>query len=109
MSREGAEYALRARSDERDRISGDLLDLEAHTTYQLLKGASLRGPTQTRWAAAQSALAALWALHDTYRGVLRTAEQVKGPRGRLGAEQLATLTELLAGRSVVLKAAAKPV
>ncbi|MEU7853944.1 hypothetical protein [Nonomuraea sp. NPDC049141] len=109
MSREGAEYALRARSDERDRISGDLLDLEAHTTYQLLKGASLRGPTQTRWAAAQSALAALWALYDTYRGVLRTAEQVKGPRGRLGAEQLTTLTELLSGRSVVLKAAAKPV
>ncbi|MFG1959765.1 hypothetical protein [Nonomuraea sp. NPDC049028] len=109
MSREGAEYALRARADERDRISGDLLDLEAHTTYQLLKGASLRGPTQTRWAAAQSAIAALWALYDTYRGVLRAAEQVKGARGRLGAEQLATLTELLSGRSVVLKAAAKPV
>jgi hypothetical protein len=109
MSREGAEYALRARADERDRISGDLLDLEAHTTYQLLKGASLSGPTQTRWAAAQGALAALWALYDTYRGVLRAAEQVKGARGRLGAEQLATLTELLSGRSVVLKAAAKPV
>ncbi|MCA2221758.1 hypothetical protein [Nonomuraea aurantiaca] len=109
MSREGAEYALRARADERDRISGDLLDLEAHTTYQLLKGASLSGPTQTRWAAAQGALATLWALYDTYRGVLRDAEQVKGPRGRLGAEQLATLTELLSGRSVVLKAAAKPV
>jgi hypothetical protein len=109
MSREGAEYALRARADERDRISGDLLDLEAHTTYQLLKGASLRGATQTRWAAAQGALAALWALNDAYRGVLRAAEQVKGPRGRLGAEQLAELTELLAGRSVVLQAAAKPV
>ncbi|MEV0345228.1 hypothetical protein AB0H88_05655 [Nonomuraea sp. NPDC050680] len=109
MSREGAEYALRARADERDRISGDLLDLEAHTTYQLLKGASLSGPTQTRWAAAQGALAALWALYDTYRGVLHAAEQVKGARGRLGAEQLATLTELLSGRSVVLKAAAKPV
>ncbi|MEV1240029.1 hypothetical protein [Nonomuraea sp. NPDC049750] len=109
MSREGAEYALRARADERDRISGDLLDLEAHTTYQLLKGASLRGPTQTRWATAQGAIAALWALYDTYRGVLRAAEQVKGARGRLGAEQLATVTELLSGRSVVLKAAAKPV
>jgi hypothetical protein len=36
MSREGAEHALRARADERDRISGDLLDLESHTTYQLI-------------------------------------------------------------------------
>ncbi|WP_219470344.1 hypothetical protein [Nonomuraea rhizosphaerae] len=109
MSREGAEHALRARADERDRISGDLLDLEAHTTYQLLKGASLRGATQTRWAAAQGALAALWALHDAYRGVLRAAEQVKGPRGRIGAEQLTELTELLSGRSVVLRAAVRPV
>jgi hypothetical protein len=109
MSREGAEHALRARADERDRISGDLLDLESHTTYQLLRGASLRGATERRWAAAQEALAGLWALNDAYRAVLRDAEQLRASRPRLGADQLARLTELLSGPSVVLRAAAKPV
>ncbi|WP_143078674.1 hypothetical protein [Nonomuraea pusilla] len=109
MSREGAEHALRARADERDRISGDLLDLESHTTYQVLKSASLRGETARRWSEAQAALAALWLLNDAYRAVLREAERVRGTRGRLGDSQLAELTELLAGESVVLRAAAKPV
>ncbi|NUW31688.1 hypothetical protein HTZ77_09640 [Nonomuraea sp. SMC257] len=109
MSREGAEYALRARAEERDRISGHLLDLESHTTYQLLKGAPLRGLTQRRWGAGQAALTALWTLYDAYRGVLRDAEQIRASRGRLGSEQLAVLTGLLAGPSVVLKAAVKPV
>lgn len=109
MSREGAEHALRARADERDRISGDLLDLESHTTYQLLRGASLRGATERRWAAAQEALAGLWVLNDAYRAVLRDAEQIRASRPRLGADQLARLTELLSGPSVVLRAAAKPV
>ncbi|MEV0201094.1 hypothetical protein [Nonomuraea sp. NPDC050691] len=109
MSREGAEYALRARTEERDRISGHLLDLESHTTYQLLKGAPLRGLTQRRWAAGQAALAALWTLYDAYRGVLRDAERIRASRGRLGSEQLAAMTGLLAGPSVVLKAAVKPV
>ncbi|MFC4113073.1 hypothetical protein [Nonomuraea zeae] len=109
MSREGAEYALRARADERDRISGDLLDLESHTTYQLLKGASLRGATARRWTAAHESLATLWSLNDAYRAVLRDAEQIRASRGKLGAEQLAELTELLSGASVVLRAAAKPV
>ncbi|MEV0613994.1 hypothetical protein AB0I81_11780 [Nonomuraea sp. NPDC050404] len=109
MSREGAEHALRTRAEERDRISGDLLDLESHTTYQLLKGASLRGTTGRRWAAAQESLVVLWSLHDAYRAVLRDAEQVRAARARLGAEQLARLTELLSGASVVLRAAAKPV
>ncbi|UBU15847.1 coiled-coil domain-containing protein [Nonomuraea gerenzanensis] len=109
MSREGAEHALRARADERDRISGDLLDLESHTTYQLIKGASLRGATERRWACAQEALTALWSLNDAYRAVLREAEQVRAARARLGADQLARLTELLGGASVVVRAAAKPV
>ncbi|TMR89606.1 hypothetical protein [Nonomuraea basaltis] len=109
MSREGVEHALRARADERDRISGDLLDLESHTTYQLLRGASLRGATEHRWAAAHDALAALWRLNDAYREVLRDAEQIRASRAKLSAEQLAELTALLAGDSVVLRAAAKPV
>ncbi|TDC02260.1 hypothetical protein E1267_29795 [Nonomuraea longispora] len=109
MSREAADYALRARADERDRISGDLLDLEAHTTYQVLKGASLRGTTERRWATAQDDLDVLWRLNDAYRAVLRRAEQIRASRARPGAEQLSALTELLAGSSVVLRVAARPV
>lgn len=109
MSREGAEYELQARAAERDRISGDLLDLEAHTTYQLLKGASLRGQTARRWAAAQAAVAVVWALYDLYRGALRQAEEVRARRSKPGPTELAELTQLLSGRSVVLKAEAKPV
>ncbi|MBB5778644.1 hypothetical protein [Nonomuraea jabiensis] len=109
MSREGVEHALRARADERDRVSGDLLDLESHTTYQVLKGASLRGETQRRWAAAQESLVTLWSLNDAYRGVLRDAEQIRATRARLTPEQLSQLTELLSGPSVVLRATAKPV
>ncbi|MFI6734719.1 hypothetical protein ACIBI9_17465 [Nonomuraea sp. NPDC050451] len=109
MSREGVEHALRARADERDRVSGDLLDLESHTTYQLLKGASLRGETQRRWAAAQESLVTLWSLNDAYRGVLRDAEQIRATRARVTPEQLSRLTELLVGPSVVLRATAKPV
>ncbi|MEV4574847.1 hypothetical protein AB0K16_16465 [Nonomuraea jabiensis] len=109
MSREGVEHALRARADERDRVSGDLLDLESHTTYQVLKGASLRGETRRRWAAAQESLVTLWSLNDAYRGVLRDAEQIRATRARLTPEQLSQLTELLSGPSVVLRATAKPV
>lgn len=109
MSREGAEHALRARAAERDRISGDLLDLESHTTFQVLKSASLRGATLRRWQEAQEALAALWSLYDAYRGVLRDAEQIRAERSRLSGEQMEALTALLAGPSVLLKAAQRPV
>lgn len=109
MSREGAEHALRVRAEERDRVSGHLLDLESHTTYRLLKGAALRGETRRRWAAAQESLAVLWTLNDAYRSVLREAEQVRAERERMGADQLARLTELLSGPSVVLPPAAGPV
>ncbi|MDA0637643.1 hypothetical protein OUY22_29910 [Nonomuraea sp. MCN248] len=109
MSREGADHALRARVAERDRISGDLLDLESHTTYQVLKGASLRDATLRRWDDAQGALATLWSLYDAYRGVLRDAETIRAERSRLGGEQLEALTALLSGPSVLLKAATRPV
>ncbi|MFI6498267.1 hypothetical protein [Nonomuraea typhae] len=109
MSREGADHELHARAEERDRISGDLLDLEAHTTYQLLKGAALRGETGRRWTAAQAFVAEMWALYDLYRAVLRAAEEVRARRGRPGPAELAEITALLLGSSVVLKAAVKPV
>ncbi|MGW4468755.1 hypothetical protein ACWENQ_03670 [Nonomuraea sp. NPDC004354] len=100
MSREGADHALRQRGEERDRISGDLLDLESHTTFQLLKSTALRGRTLTVWTAAQQAVTTLWALYDAYRGVLRQAEEVRARRARPGPTELEELTALLAGPSV---------
>ncbi|WP_327086323.1 hypothetical protein OIE66_28830 [Nonomuraea sp. NBC_01738] len=109
MSREGADYELRARAQERDRISADLLDLEEHDTYQLLKGAVLRGETARRWASAQASVVVVWALNDLYRAALRQAEEVRARRSKPGTAELAELTALLAGPSVVLKAEQKPV
>lgn len=109
MSREGVDHALRARAAERDRISGDLLDLESHTTFQVLKDATLSGATQRRWARAKAALSRLWVLHDAYLAVLRDAERTRALRGRPGADRLAELTALLTGPSVVLQAAVRPV
>ncbi|MFG3440061.1 hypothetical protein ACGF0J_22660 [Nonomuraea sp. NPDC047897] len=109
MSREGVDHALRARAAERDRISGDLLDLESHTTFQVLKDATLDGATRRRWTDTQAALSRLWVLHDAYRTVLRAAEQLRALRGRPGADRLAELTALLTGPSVVLQATVRPV
>ena len=95
LSRESAEHALRARAAERDRISGSLLDLESHTSFQLLKGAALTGLTQRRWSAAMTSMTMLWSLYDLYRTTLRTAEEVRARRGRPGADELAELTDLL--------------
>ncbi|GAA2416053.1 coiled-coil domain-containing protein [Nonomuraea africana] len=109
MSREGADHALRTRVEERDRISGDLLDLESHTSYQLLKTTALRGKTLARWTAAQQAMARMWSLYDAYRIVLRQAEEVRARRARPGPAELDELTFLLAGPSVRPAAEARPV
>ncbi|MFE3449076.1 hypothetical protein ACFXJ8_09090 [Nonomuraea sp. NPDC059194] len=109
MSGEGADHALRTRGEERDRISGDLLDLESHTSFQLLKGAALRGRTLTVWTAAQQAMTRLWTSYDAYRGVLRQAEEVRARRARPGPTELEELTFLLAGPSVRPAAEAEPV
>ncbi|WP_084962500.1 hypothetical protein [Thermoactinospora rubra] len=103
MSREGADHALKARRAEQDRISESLLTLEAGTTYRLLDTSPLRGATQRRWAGVRQAAATLWALNDAYRATLRLAEEVRARRARPGAEELAELTDLLAGRSVAVK------
>ncbi|WP_431898338.1 hypothetical protein [Nonomuraea sp. bgisy101] len=109
MSGEGADHALRTRGEERDRISGDLLDLESHTSFQLLKGAALRGRTLTAWASAQEAMTRVWTLYDAYRGVLRQAEEVRARRARPGPAELEELTFLLMGPSVRPAAEAEPV
>lgn len=109
MSLEGVEHALRRRRDERDRIAGDLLDLEAHHGHRLLRGAELDGETHRRWAEARERLAALWVVFDAYRRVVDEAERLRAASPRPGPETLAELTALLTGPSVVLKPEDVPV
>ncbi|HEY9524754.1 MAG TPA: hypothetical protein VIR33_16070 [Thermopolyspora sp.] len=109
VSVEGVDHALGRRRIERDRISGDLLDLEGHPGHQLLKGAELGGVTQQRWAEAQAKLVTLWWLFDGYRRVIDRAEQVRARRADPGPDELTELTALLTGSSVELKAEDVPV
>ncbi len=109
MSVEGVDRALGRRRDERDRISGDLLDLEAHPGHRLLKGAELSGETQRRWAEAQARLATLWWLFDAYGRVIDRAVALRGGRDDPGKGELAELTALLTGPSIELKAEDVPV
>ncbi|WP_066940729.1 hypothetical protein [Microtetraspora fusca] len=104
MSIDGVDFELRRRAEERDRISDDLLDLDSHPGYQLLKGARLTGETRRRWDEAQSRAVTLWWLFDAYRGVLDRAREL-----RAGKPDLAALTGLLAGPSVELKPENVPV
>ncbi|GII05382.1 hypothetical protein [Planobispora takensis] len=108
MSAEGVEYALRARHEERDRISDDVLDLDAHTIFRLLRSSPLRGETARRWATAEARATLLWALLDAYRGTLARADRIRADNRRLGSAELAELTGLLTGPAVRLVPDAGP-
>ncbi|GAA5079270.1 hypothetical protein HNP84_009865 [Thermocatellispora tengchongensis] len=109
MSAEGVEHALRQRRAEFERLSGDLLDLESHSGYLLLKGAELTGETKRRWERAEAGIATLWWLFDAFRRTLEKAEEVRARRPRPGAAELAELTALLTGPSVEMKVEDVPV
>jgi hypothetical protein len=99
MSLEGIDHALRRRMEERDRIAGDLLDLDDHPSHRLLEGMKPTGETGRRWDQAQVRFVTLWWLFDTYRRVLDRAQELRAA----GRPDLATLTTLLTGPSVELK------
>ncbi|MFB9249295.1 hypothetical protein ACFFWE_13715 [Sphaerisporangium melleum] len=99
MSLEGVDHALRRRVEERDRIAGDLLDLDAHPGNRLLSGMTPTGETGRRWEQAQASLVTLWWLFDAYRRVLDLAAEARAA----SRPDLGLLTALLTGASVELK------
>nr|WP_184988346.1 hypothetical protein [Sphaerisporangium rubeum] len=105
MSLEGIDHALRRRTEERDRVGGDLLDLDAHATHRLLTGMTPEGETGRRWDAARGATVTLWWLFDAYRRVLDQAAELRAA----GRPDLEALTALLTGPSVELKPGDVPV
>ncbi|MCW2882892.1 MAG: hypothetical protein JWQ95_6992 [Sphaerisporangium sp.] len=99
MSLEAIDHALGRRMEERDRIAGDLLDLDDHPSHRLLKGMSPTGETGRRWDEAQIRLVTLWWLFDAYRRVLDRAQEIRAGH----RPDLVTLAMLLTGPSVELK------
>ncbi|GLZ07101.1 hypothetical protein Acsp03_45670 [Actinomadura sp. NBRC 104412] len=108
MNREEVDRALRHLRDERERIGTALLDLEGHTGYRLLEGATLSGETARRQSEVRARMASLWTLFDLYGRTLREAEELRARHARPGGEQLARLTHLLGGASVELPAEEVP-
>jgi hypothetical protein len=109
MSVEGVKHALAHRRSERDRLSGDLLDLEQHAGHQLLKGAELCGDSKRRWDEAQAGIATMWWLFDAYRRVVERAEEIWARNPRPGLAEQVELTMLLTGTSVEMKVEDVPV
>lgn len=108
MSREDVDRALARLADERDAIEASLLALQDHSGRRLLEGAELSGATKERWAAAEQALALLWAHFDTYSEALTTARGLRGRRRWPTQSELRELTELLRGSGVTVSGGAVP-
>jgi hypothetical protein len=96
---------LRAASE---RIGANLLELELDPGRELLEQVALEGKSAARWSQASAALLELWRRHELLRDVLERAAAVRGGRGRLPADRLAELEELLRGRSIVLSTGPLP-
>lgn len=84
------------------RIAEALVSLEAHPGYGFLQGTALAGRTKELWQAAKADIAVLYERYDQYRSVLDKAHEVRARRNRPGAAELAELTTLLRGATVVL-------
>lgn len=102
MSREEADRALARLQDEKERIGGALLELEAHQGYQLLDGAVLDGATRRVQSDVRSRMTSLWTLFDLYGRAVDAAAGLRARHPRPGQAQLAELTRLLTGPSVEL-------
>ncbi|NVI91559.1 hypothetical protein, partial [Actinomadura sp. BRA 177] len=102
MSREEADRTLARLRDEKERIGGALLELEAHQGYQLLEGAALTGETLRVQSDVRSRMASLWTLFDLYGRAVDAAGDLRARHSRPGQPQLAELSRLLAGPSVEL-------
>lgn len=109
LDREAADRALGRLGDECDRIAEALVAMDGHPGHQLLRGTSLTGLTQRKWAEISIAMATLWEQFAAYRGLLDRAREVRARRSRPGQEELDELTELLTGKVVELNQEQLPI
>jgi hypothetical protein len=108
MTREQAAEAVAAATAERDGIQANLLDLDGSFGKRLLDGATLAGESKRRWDAAAADLAALWDIFTVYAAVVDRAAGLLASGRRLGSNELAAITTMLNGTSVVLTRAPTP-
>jgi hypothetical protein len=108
MTREQAAAAVAAAAAERDGIQANLLDLDGSFGKRILDGAALTGVSKQRWEAAAAGLASLWEIFTAYAAVVDRAGELLGRARRTGSPELAEITTLLTGRSVVLTRAPAP-
>jgi hypothetical protein len=87
-------------ADACQRISANLLDLEAHPTVELLKVSELRGETAARWAAATATVARLFGDLEALRAVLERARRIDREIAFAPTRQ-SELRSLLDGPSIV--------
>ena len=92
-----------------ERIGANLLELELDPGRELLEGVALEGESAARWSQASAALLELWRRHELLGDLLERAAAVRGGRGRLPADRLAELEELLRGPSIVLSSGPVPI
>jgi len=83
-------------------ISANLVALENHAGIAFLNGTQLTGDSAVQWKQGQAKIALLWAQFALYQKVVERAHAVRG-QGRLGADELAELDELIIGRSATLE------
>ena len=107
-TREQAVAAVAAAVTERDTIQANLLELDGSFGKRMLAGATLRGQSQQRWAAADAQLAALWQLFGAYSAVVDKAAQVAAGLGRSTSARIAEISSLLSGPSVRLAGVVTP-
>jgi chromosome segregation ATPase len=108
MTREQAASAVAAASAERDGIQANLLDLDSSFGKRLLDGVTLAGVSKQHWEAAAAELAALWDIFTAYAAVVDRAAELMASARRVGSPELAEITTMLNGTSVVLTRAPMP-
>lgn len=109
LSREEVDRALDRLGADSDRIAASLVEMDGHAGHQLLRGATLTGHTERRWAEVRAAMATLWEQFATYRGLVDRAREVRARRGRPGDDELTELTELLTDPVVELDSRQVPI
>ncbi|OIJ90246.1 hypothetical protein [Streptomyces colonosanans] len=106
LDRDEVDRALARLGAEHEAIETSLLALQDHAGRRLLEGADLTGVTRERWASAEASITLLWAYFDAYTATLRTAREIRARRRWSSRDDLAELTELLRGASVIVAGSA---
>ncbi|MBH0780416.1 hypothetical protein [Nocardia bovistercoris] len=86
---------LRFRSEEFERITATLLELDRHPGLTLIRRFPPTGVTERAWVPVREALESMWQDHTRLRTILEAARTVRGVRARVDDAARVELTRLL--------------